>query len=63
MLALVRGRPVKGWLMAGVAADVADAAVSVAAREEIPRAKMITVATVAVFSAAAGAHLAYHHGR
>ncbi|MGH9036960.1 MAG: hypothetical protein ACRD0O_14450 [Acidimicrobiia bacterium] len=63
VLAVARGRPVKGWLMAGVVADVADAAVSVAAREELPRAKVIMVATVAAFSAAAGAHLAFHLGR
>ncbi len=63
VLAAARGRPVRGWLMAGVAADAADAAVSVAARQELPRNKVIMVAAVAAFSAAAGAHLAYHVGR
>lgn len=63
VLAVARGRPVRGWLMFGVAADAADAAVSIAARRELPRAKAITVAAVAAFSAAAGAHLAYHFGR
>ena len=63
VLAVARGRPVRGWLMAGVAADAADAALSIAAREELPRVKVMTVAAVALFSAAAGAHLAYHYGR
>ena len=58
--ALVRGRPVRKWLVAGVVADLVDTAATVAFRNHVPREKAAVVAATALGSAATGAHLAYH---
>jgi peptide-methionine (R)-S-oxide reductase len=58
--ALARGRPVRKWLVAGVVADLADVAATVAFRDRLPKEKAAVVAATALGSAATGAHFVYH---
>jgi hypothetical protein len=58
LAAAARGTGVRGWLVAAVAADLADIAAAVAAREDLPPRAVAGTVAVAGGSAAASAILA-----
>ena len=63
MACMTRNRPVRGWLLAGMVADLADAVATAALRSRLPKDKAAMVVAAALGSAATGAHLAYHLNR
>jgi len=58
LLALSHDAPVRGWLEAGMLADVADAVAILLALPHLPKAKAVLMLGAAVGTAAAGRHLA-----
>ena len=58
LMALRRGRPVRGWIEAGAAADAADLAATLAAGSRLPVSGRVGVPAFAVAGVAAGVVLA-----
>ena len=58
LLALKRGRPVRGWLEAGAAADAADLVATLVAGSRLPASGRVGVPAFAVAGVAAGVVLA-----
>lgn len=58
LLALKHGAPVRGWLEAGMLADMADAAAIALAFRHLPRTKAVFMLSTALGTAVAGRRLA-----
>jgi hypothetical protein len=58
LLALANGQPARTWLQAGIAADLADAAITAASLRSLPRRGAIATMALTVAAAYVGARLA-----